>query len=113
MLRRGYLLLVENGESGLQLRELETTIAAMRESLERARAEGDERVQEVSASAAAETAELKATIRALRDELERTHAERDEAVQELERGHRDEVRELQATVQALRDQLEQGDEVTK
>ena len=50
-------------------------IAAMRDSLERARAEGDERVQEVHASASAETAELKATIRALRGELERAHAD--------------------------------------
>jgi chromosome segregation ATPase len=97
---------VENGESGLRLRELESTIAAMRESLERASAEGDARVQAAAASAAAESVELKATIKALRDELERAHAEHAGAVQELERRHRDELRELQATVVALREQLE-------
>ena len=97
---------VGNGEMGLQLRELQTTIAAMRESLEGAAEKCDERVQATAAAAAAESSELKATIRALREELECAHAERAAAVQERERRYRDELRELQATVQALRDQLE-------
>ncbi len=100
-------LTVEEFDTEVRDRELEQTVAAMREALERNAQEGAERVQRALADSAAEIDQLKATIIALRDELESRETAHASAVQESERLRRDELRELQETIQALRAQLEE------
>ena len=87
-------------------RELEATVVAMREALERAQLEAQERLQAAVAQASAEAEQLKAAITTMRAELEAQHARHLEAMQEQRQAAADEVRQLQATIQALREDLE-------
>jgi hypothetical protein len=98
---------VQDTDQAMLIRDLEQTVAAMRDALELKDREAAERTQRAVAGTAAENAELQATIRALRVELEAAHEARAAAVQELERLHRAELDELRETVQALRARLEE------
>jgi hypothetical protein len=99
------MALTEN-ERDRQIRDLEATVLAMREALELARREADDRLQEAAARAAGEADQLKATIAALREELEVQAQRHAEELQRQRQQAADEARQLQATIQALRDELE-------
>jgi protein involved in polysaccharide export with SLBB domain len=101
-----YVLAVEETDQGVRVRELERTVAAMREALELGDRDAAERVQRAIADAAGETEQLKATIRALRDKLEAQRQEHAAAMQDAERLQRDGLRELQETIRSLRERLE-------
>ena len=87
-------------------RELENAVVAMREALERAQLEAQERLQAAVAQASAEADQLRAAITTMREELEAQHARHLEAMQEQRQLAADEIRQLQATIQALREELE-------
>lgn len=89
-------------------RHLKDTIYALREALEEAETECQERVQKALVTANDEIAQLKATIPAIRDEMDRKQVGFEEALQASHREARDETAELQKTIQALRDQLEEA-----
>ena len=91
----------------MRIRELEATAIAMREALELARLEADDRLQASSAQASAEAEQLRTAIAALRQELEAQEQRHAEALQQQTQRAADEVAQLQATVRALRDQLEE------
>lgn len=59
-----------------ELRDTQRSVLALRQELEKARAETEERLHNSALAAAAEIAQLKNTVSALRDELEKAHAER-------------------------------------
>jgi chromosome segregation ATPase len=105
----GYRQAVQETDQGLQIRDLEQTVAALRDALELADREAAERIQRAIADAAAETDQLKATIRALRDELEAQRQAQTAATQEAERLQRNGLRELEDTIRALRTQLEEAE----
>ncbi len=90
----------------LEIRELEAAVVAMREALERAQLEAQERLQAAVAQASAEADQLRAAITTMREELEAQHARHLEAMQEQRQLAADEIRQLQATIQALREELE-------
>ena len=69
----------------------------MREALERAQREAQDRLQAALARASAEAEQLQAMITTLREELE---------AQQQRQLAADEVRQLQATIHAMRDELE-------
>jgi chromosome segregation ATPase len=93
-------------ERELEIRELEAAVVAMREALERAQLEAQERLQAAVAQASAKAEQLKAAITTMREELEAQHVRHLEAMQEQRQLAADEVRQLQATIQALREELE-------
>jgi len=96
----------ENGRDR-QIRDLEATVVAMREALELAQREADDRVQAVAAQASAEAEQLKAMITALREELESQEQRHGEVLQQQKLEAADEARQLQATIQAIRGELEE------
>lgn len=77
----------------------------MRDALEDARQNADDRVQAERALAAAELDQLKAMITQLRRELEAQQQDHAAELQEQRRLAADEVRQLQGTIKALRDEL--------
>jgi TATA-binding protein-associated factor Taf7 len=103
-----YFQIVQETDQAMQVRDLEQTVAAMRDALELKEQDTAERVQRAVAGAASECAELKATVRALREQLESERADHTAKQQETERLLRGELRELQETVQALRARLEEN-----
>jgi chromosome segregation ATPase len=96
---------VEN-ERERQVRDFEATVLAMREALERAERDADDRLQAAAAQAAAEADQLKAMITTLRHALEEQEQRHAEEVQQQRQQAADEVRQLQATIQAIREELE-------
>ena len=88
-----------------QTRDLEATVVAMREALELAQREADDRLQAERAQASAEADQLRAMITELRQELEAQHQQHAEELQQQRQQAADEVRQLQATIQAIRDEL--------
>ena len=94
-------------ERDLRIRELEATAIALREALELAQLEADDRLQASGAQASAEADQLKTAIAALRHELEAQEQRHAETLQLQKQRAADEVAQLQATVRALRDQLEE------
>ena len=90
----------------LEIRALEAAIVAMREALEHAQLEAQDRLQAAVAQASAEAEQLKAVITTMREELEAQYARHLEAMQQQRQLAADEVRQLQATIQALREELE-------
>jgi predicted RNase H-like nuclease (RuvC/YqgF family) len=88
-------------------REAEATVVAMREALELARREADDRLQAERAQAAAEADQLRAMITELRQELEAQHQQHADELQRQRQQAADEARQLQATIQAIRDELAQ------
>jgi FtsZ-binding cell division protein ZapB len=97
-----------DNERELRIRDLEATAIAMRDALELAQREADERVQAGAAQASAEAEQLKAVVAALRQELEAQEQRHVEALQQEKQRVTDEVGQLQATVRALRDKLEES-----
>jgi len=94
-------------ERDLRIRDLEATAIAMREALELARREADDRLQAAGAQAFAEAEQLKTMITALRQELEAQEQSRVEVLQQQKQQAADEASQLQATIRALRDKLEE------
>jgi len=90
----------------LELRALEATVVAMRDALELAQREAQDRLQAALAQASAEGEQLKAMITTLREELEAQRQRHLEATQEQKQLAADEVRQLQAMIQEMRDELE-------
>ena len=90
-----------------QIRDLEAAVLAMREALERAQAEADDRLQAAVAQASAEAEQLKAMITTLRQELEAQQQRHEEVLQQQKQRTADEVRQLQATIQTMRDEWEE------
>ena len=95
-------------ERELRIRELEATTIAMRDALELAQREADDRLQAAAAQAAGEADQLRTMIAALRDELEAHEQRHGELLQRQKQAAADEVGQLQATIRALRDQLEEN-----
>lgn len=98
---------IEN-ERDLRIRELEATAVALREVLELAHRNADDRLQSAGAQASSEAEQLKTAITALRQELEDQEQRHAEALQQEKQRAADEVAQLQATIRALRDQLEEN-----
>ena len=98
---------VEN-ERDLRIRDLEATAVAMREALELARRDADDRLQAANAEASAEAEQLRTAIAALRQELEAQEQRHADLLQQQKQQAADEVVQLQATIRALRDELEQA-----
>jgi chromosome segregation ATPase len=98
---------VENGRETMS-RELEATVVAMRDALEVAQREADDRLQAERARAAAEADELRAVIIELRRELEAHDERHAAALQEQRRQAADEVRQLEAAIRTMREQLDGG-----
>ena len=94
-------------ERDLRIRDLEATAIAMREALELAEREADDRLQAANAQASAEAEQLRMGITALRQELESQERRHVEALQQQKQQAADEVSQLQATIRALRDKLEE------
>ncbi len=94
-------------ERDLRIRDLEATAIAMREALELAQREADDRLQAAGAQASAEAEQLKTAITALRQELEAQEQRHVEASQQQKQQAADEAGQLQATIRALRDELEE------
>ena len=90
-------------------RQLQETIVALRDTLDRMQLEKEQGVQQAVAAANDEIVELKATVTALRDELERSRFTFEGAMQESERALREERNQLQQTIVALRKQIEERD----
>ncbi len=99
------------GESNqsTDVRELERTVAAMREALEQKDRDAAADVQRVLVDSASELAELKATVNALREQLETQERAHVAQIQETERLHRSVVRELEETVRELRAKIGTAD----
>jgi hypothetical protein len=81
----------ENGRDR-QVRDLEAAVLAMREALELAQREADDRLQAATAQASAEADQLKEMIATLREELEAQAHRHAEALQEQKQQGADEVR---------------------
>src|ERR1700684_4450773 len=93
-------------EQKSEKRHLTATIAALRQALEDADAEGNAVRQSVRATYEGDIAELKATITALRDALEETRHEGRTAVERAVARSADEIAQLRHTAAALRDAME-------
>jgi predicted RNase H-like nuclease (RuvC/YqgF family) len=87
-------------------RELEATVIAMRDALELAQREGDERLQAERAQAAAESEQLRTMIAELRRELETQDQRHAAALQEQRQLAAEEMRQLHATIRTMRGQLD-------
>ena len=90
-------------------RQLQETIAAMRDALQKQSAECEERVQRAVVSARDDISELQAAVQAMRDELELQRIHYEQRLQAAEREALDERTQLRQTIQILRDQLEKSD----
>jgi hypothetical protein len=95
-----------DNERELRIRELESTTIAMRDALELAQREADDRLQAATAQAAGEAEQLRTMIAALREELEAQEQRHEERLQQQRQAAADEVGQLHATIRELRDQLE-------
>jgi len=91
-------------------RHLKETVTALREAMEKQRAECEDRIQKLLSEADDEAAQLKAAINALRDEMERIRNRYEEKLQELESSAGDEIKQLRETITVLRERLEEQHE---
>jgi hypothetical protein len=98
---------VAENERDRQVRDLEATMVAMRDALELARREADDRFQAAGAQASAEAEQRKAMSATLRLELEAQEQRHVEVVQQQKQQAAEEVGQLQATIRALREELEE------
>ena len=108
MSTQGSETFVEADATTRELRDLRNTIAALRQTVEEARAGADQRVQEAVAAAQYEVSQLKATTAALRDALEQERNSKETRVREALRGANDEIAQLKSAISALRDSLEKA-----
>ncbi|MBI5936709.1 MAG: hypothetical protein HY850_02560 [Betaproteobacteria bacterium] len=92
-----------------ELRELQRSMAAMRDSLELQAANRQDEIQRAVAAAQAEIVQLRQTIAALRDELEKAHAAAEAMVNEAVKAANAEIVQLREGAGALRDALERKD----
>jgi len=99
--------LVDSRELRLQVDQLQQTVLALRETLERNQIEAAAREQDSLANAEAEKVHLRATIEELRLQLEQREATHIAAQQQLKAEASEEIRQLQLTLVAMRQQLEQ------
>ena len=77
----------------------------MRDALELAQREADDRLQSERARASAEADQLRAMIAELRRTLEEQQERHDAELQEQRRQAAEEVRQLQGTIRTMREQL--------
>lgn len=89
-----------------ELRELQRSMAAMRDRLELQAAQHQDDVQRAVAAAQAEIVQARQTIAALRDELEKAHAATDAQVNAARKDANAEIVQLRQGVAALRDELD-------
>ncbi len=89
-----------------ELRELQRTLAAMRDRLELQVFENQETVQQNSATAQAEIFQLREAASVLREELEKERAVRDTSVSEALKVANAEIVQLRETASALREEME-------
>ena len=89
-----------------QVRDLQRTVIALRDTLEQAQADRLRDVQATKATAQTEIDQLKKTVVALRDKLELQQVDAQRDLQKIQASATDELRQLHATIAALRDQLE-------
>ena len=82
------------------------TVFALRDELERTRAETDNAVRSALTTAQGEIAQLRHTVGGLRESLELAQIDRTNAINRERTLFADESAQLQNTVQALRDQIE-------
>ena len=99
---------VEADVTTRDMRDLRSTISALRQTVEETRATTDQKVQEAVAASQYEITQLKATTAALRQALEEERASKEARVREALRGANDEIAQLKAAVAALRDSLEKA-----
>ncbi len=78
-----------------EVRHLQDTIAAMRDTLEKKNIEAEDRVQQAVAASQDEIRQLRDTIQAMRDEADRQRILFEEKLQEQNRDARDEAKHLQ------------------
>ena len=97
----------DHAGGGSELRELQATVAALRDELERARIDEETRIQKAMSTTHEETTILRSTLQALRDEMDRVRLAAGEERDTLVRDWRRQLQEAQSTVAALRAQLEQ------
>jgi chromosome segregation ATPase len=90
-----------------ELRELQATVAALRDELERARIDEETRIQTAMTAAHEEITILRDTIQTLRDEMDRARLAAVEERDTLAGDWRRQLQEAQSTVVSLRAQLEQ------
>lgn len=90
-----------------ELRELQATLAALRDELDRARIGEETRIQTAATAAYEEITILRSTIQALRDEMDRARLAAGEERDTLVRDWHRQLQEAQNTVGALRAQMEQ------
>ncbi len=83
-------------------RQLEHTVQALRDELERLRVSEQERLDGAGSALHAEVRQLRDSVRSLRDEMERLRIAGDER----DALHQRALRDAEAHVTALRDQLE-------
>lgn len=93
-------------EAQKEIRQLRSTIAALRAQLEETHAGGDAAVQRAVAAGRDEVRQLQATVAALRDEMQAILLAKDAAVEATRAAGQDEARQLQATIATLREGLE-------
>ena len=89
-----------------QVRELQATIVALREELERARIGEETRIQTAATAAHDEITMLKGAVQVLRDELDRARVATQEQADAVDHEWRRQLAEAQSTVVALRSKLE-------
>ncbi len=94
-----------------EIRHLKETIEAMRESMEKTKADGQQMIQQAVSGANYEIEQLKKTAMALRSKLEELKIEKQEAVQQAVSKGNNEIIQLKKTVAALRDELEMGNAI--
>jgi hypothetical protein len=91
----------------LQVEELQHTVLALRETLERNQSQAFAREQAMLANTEAEKVQLRATVEELRLQLEQREVAHIATQQQLKAEASEEIRQLQLTVVAQRQQLEQ------
>jgi predicted nucleic acid-binding Zn-ribbon protein len=90
-----------------EVAQLQATITALRDQVEKLHFEKQRAVEESVAHSADEVDQLKKMVLALREQLEEERARHEEEMQAIRLRSRDESAHLQGMVVALRDRLEQ------
>ena len=101
--------LAEDDRLQAELRELQRSMAAMRDRLEVQAANHQDEIQRAVAASQAEITQLRQTIAALRDELEKAQAAAEAMVNEAVKAANAEIVQLREGASALRDALERKD----
>ena len=97
-------------KNDLEIRQLQETIVALRDELEKARFEEREHIQQAVAASNEEIRQLRGSIVELREQLVTREAQYSEKLHALELQQHRERAELQQTVAKLRENLEQRHE---